>query len=157
MSRRFRAGSLERDFHVLFDEKSMWKWPFKDGGILGTLFSLAITTLFVKLILSAFVNLPHGRNTFVAMMGCVFIWELVRVNWPYLRVARERRRLQKKYFPIVQHTEAFDLLQDAIASRRKGTVAGLGSKEETETNLIRLWKAAFAEAGGDARVTRSEI
>lgn len=146
MKRHYRSGTLERDFHVLFDEGAQWKWPFCGEGIVGTLINLGFTTFFAKIMIGIFIPLDFHRNEFIALAALIFAWETVRLNWKCIRDFSLRRRLRTKYLPTVEHTEAYELLEEAIASRKRGEVEGLGTKEETEAGLIRLWKAAFAEA-----------
>lgn len=137
---------MEKDFHVLFDESAKWQWPFLGEGLIGTIISLGINTFLASIFIGVFFHFHLDHNEFAALAGGIFAWETVRLNWRCIRDASLRQRLRRKYLPAIEHTEAFELLEEAIASRKKGVVEGLGAKEETEAGLIRLWKAAFAEA-----------
>ncbi|MDR3687879.1 MAG: hypothetical protein P4L46_00775 [Fimbriimonas sp.] len=155
MKRQFRSSTLERDFHTLFDESARWKWPFCGGGIIGTIINLGITTFLASVFIGVFFHFELHRNEFAGLAGVIFVWETVRLNWRCIAESRRRLRLRRKYQRVVEHTEAYELLEEALASRRKGVVNGLGTKEETEASLMRLWKAAFAEA--DCLASRSGV
>lgn len=146
MKRQYRSGTLEKDFHVLFDESAKWQWPFVGDGLIGAIISLGIYTFLASIFIGVFFHFELHRNEFAGLAGVVFLWETLRLNRQWIGQARLRQKLRRKYLPSIEHTEAYELLEEAIASRKKGVVDGLGAKEETEAGLIRLWKAAFAEA-----------
>jgi|GEM_PF-6681860 len=145
VNRRFHRGVLERDFEVLYGPKAHWIWPFYEGDLFGTLVNIGISTFMVSLLVGLFVHINFDQTKYIALGVIVFLWELVRLNWTFLREQRLREQLRKKYIPIIEHTEAYWLLEGAIELRKRGIIDGYESKQATELDLKRLWLAAFAE------------
>lgn len=143
---RLRASALERDFHILYGTTSRFQIPFYDGSIFGTIVSLGITTMMASWAMSWFLKTDLGDRGLVALAVVIFLFEFCRMNWEFLTLAGKRTQLRRKYLPMIEHTEAYELLEDAVALRRRGEVPGLGDAGATEAELLRLWKAAFAEA-----------
>lgn len=140
---RFTTQELEENFDVLFGKKSGWQWPFWDGDLFGTGISLFLAALLSKFLVK--VVTPYEIDLWTAA-GIAVVFELFRLNGGFVLEHRRRRRLEKKYLPHVEHTDAYQLLVEAIYRRRRGVVPGLANRKESRQYLLRLWKAAFAEA-----------
>ena len=146
--RKFRPSELEKDFNVLFGQKSTFSVPFWDED----LFSSGISLFFGAFIASIGTEIIaglFGLEIHLALWeyACLaFFYCLVMDNYKFFRDWGERRRLHKRYIPLVEHTEAYSLLLEGLHARRRGVIEGFEGKKETKKYLVRLWTSAFQEA-----------
>lgn len=148
MSRKFRPSELEQDFDLLFGRQSKWQWPFWDGSLFSSVWSLfwgaLLASVFVPFFLGVFDLRFHFKMWEYA--GMAFFYSLISNNFVFLRDWRRRRSLERKYFPAIEHTEAFALLLEGVERRRQGVLEGFENESETRAFLVKMWRAAFVEA-----------
>lgn len=144
MQKKFSPSQLEKDFDVLFGPQSRITVPFWDGDLLssalGLFFSALITSVFFALL--GLKGIP-----FSVVLIIVPVVMFIYYNWQTILYALQRKKLWKEYGPIVANTTAYHLLEEAVAGSRRGVVAGLKDRKESDKYLLKLWKAAFAEEG----------
>jgi len=155
LKKRFGKGELDRAFHVLFDKQAHWQWPFLGDDLSDVVLDLGCSAFWLALIIGIFTKFSMNPRNLVFLAIAILIYRTVRLNSTFIANAQIRRRYRRRYISVVEHTDAYALLEEALDQRRKGVVRGLGSKKETEEALLRLWRTAFAEADKLALVTTS--
>ena len=145
MKPRIGRAELDRAFHV-FDKKAEWQWPFLGDDLVGAVFQLGCSAFLLAIVIGIFTHFPITGKNLAILAAAILIYRTIRLNASFIANASLRRKYERRYIALVEHTDAYVLLQEALAQRRRGVIKGLGTKKETERALLRLWRLAFAEA-----------
>ncbi len=151
MDRKFTQTELEEAFPVLFGEVTKTfhnnaqidNWP-RALWLFSSIMMFAAFLIYLTIVLTK----PNAD-----------IWDVVLVNGTGILTVSSfflflfgdedtssKHYLERKYLHLVEDTEAYDLLLEALNNRKKGVVRGLGGKKKTEEYLRKLWITAFDEA-----------
>lgn len=148
---KFTRPELEQAFMFIFREENTPQPNIRTHATTDAWYLVAVALCTVSSMASLFGYLsreePHPLELFSTItFACLAVyWVLEFIHGSKDLRTVQRQHFERKYLHLVEDTDAYNLLLEAVQQREKGIVEGLGDKKATEEYLCELWITAFTE------------